>query len=142
MSEEKGARNESRQSTLGMCLIPRTHTEEKPPISMEKLTLSPASCVSGRDGEICNNLQVCPEDGVVSFFLQQSVLLADSMEFLLGLSWRLFTDCAKPKTVACPNLLKRVPKWRVDGIPELRLFCSLTSSVVHFFSLISSSPLA
>ena len=42
-------------------------------------------------GEICNNLQVCPKDRVVSFFLQQSVLLADSMEFLPGLAWRLFT---------------------------------------------------
>lgn len=35
--------------------------------------------------------KVYPKDGVVSFFLQQSVLLADSMEFLPGLSWRLFT---------------------------------------------------
>lgn len=35
--------------------------------------------------------KVYPKDGVVSFFLQQSVLLADSTEFLPGLSWRLFT---------------------------------------------------
>lgn len=69
--------------------------EKKSPISMEKLTLfSPASFEWGRDGEICNNLQVCPEDGVVSFFLPQSVLLADSMEFLPGSSWRLFTKIA------------------------------------------------
>lgn len=31
----------------------------------------------------------------MSFFLQQSVLLAERVEFLPGLSWRLFMDCAK-----------------------------------------------
>lgn len=41
--------------------------------------------------------KVCPKDGVVSFFLQQSVLLADSMEFLPGLSWRLFTKIFRAK---------------------------------------------
>lgn len=64
---------------------------EEKSVSVEKLTSSSSQlCEWRRDGEICNNLQVCPEDGVVSFFLQQSVLLADSMEFLPELSWQLF----------------------------------------------------
>lgn len=81
-----------------MRLITRNHTEEEPPVSMEKLDTFPHQlCECRRDGEICNNLQVCPEDEVVSFFLQQSVLLAERVEFLPGLSWRLLTDCAKTK---------------------------------------------
>lgn len=61
---------------------------EEKSVSMEKLTpCSSQLCECRRDGEICNNLQVCPEDGVVSFFLQRSILLADSVEFLLESSW-------------------------------------------------------
>lgn len=42
--------------------------------------------------------KVYPKDGVVSFFLQQSVLLlADSMEFLPGLSWRLLMKISRAK---------------------------------------------
>lgn len=43
---------------------------------------------------MCNNLHFCPEDEMCHFFLQQSVLLADSMEFPPSLSWQLLMQVA------------------------------------------------
>ena len=117
MSGERGARNESQQSTIAMRLITRITGGRASHLHGKTDTFSSQLCECRRDGEICNNLQVCPEDGVVSFFLQQSVLLAERVEFLPGLSWRLFMDCAKLRTGACANLLKRELKAEVDGVP-------------------------
>lgn len=86
--------------------------------------------------------KVCPKDGVVSFFRQQSVLLADSMKFLPGLSWQLLAKIFRAKNSGWSDLLKRETEVEGGLVPRSELCCPLTSAEFHFFSQILSNPLA
>lgn len=104
-------RNESESIAIEICLITRNYMEEKSPISMEKFTLfSSQLCEWRRDGEICNHLQVCPEDELCHFSCNNLCCWLTAWNFLLDwvgdYSWKWPIRLCKAKNSGLPESVK------------------------------------
>lgn len=82
--KEKGTRNECKSRAVGICLITRNHFKGKSSISMEKFTPFFIQLREWkRNGSICYNLQVRPEDELCHFSCNNLCCWLTAWNFLL-----------------------------------------------------------